>query len=198
MDEIWARIEMWLGANAHKVLVSLRPGASEDTIAETEKALGVILPEDVKASYRIHDGQASELSIMMPKGEFLSLGRIMIDWSILKDVYDRGIFNKSRSKPAAGVKNDWWNPAWIPFTYDGSGNHNCIDLDPDKEGTIGQVIQMWHDDSERPLVASSFTAWLEQLADELEAGEYMLSDEFLGMARTEDVLIYLEQENGEG
>ena len=46
------------------------------------------------------------------------------------------------------------------MTYDGAGNHHCVDLDPEKSGVPGQVITMWHDDDERAVVAGSFYAFL--------------------------------------
>lgn len=61
---------------------------------------------------------------------------------------------------------------WIPLTYDGSGNHHCIDLSPADEGTHGQIIIMWHDMEERRILASSYKEWLESIADKIETAGY--------------------------
>ena len=54
MQSTWARIERWLAESAPDVLDSLRPGATDERILNTEAALDVTLPDDVRASYRIH------------------------------------------------------------------------------------------------------------------------------------------------
>lgn len=63
------------------------------------------------------------------------------------------------------------------MTYDDSGNHHCLDLDPTPSGKVGQIITMWHDEVEREVGANSFREWLEKLADELESGIYVFSQE---------------------
>ena len=79
------------------------------------------------------------------------------------------------------------NILWIPITYDGSGNHYCVDMDPAPDGTSGQIITMWHDGGERELMADSFTDWLTRLADEYERGEWVYSEDDWGVVRVEDV-----------
>ena len=39
------------------------------------------------------------------------------------------------------MRKVWWNLKWVPFTYNGGGDHPCIDLDPAVTGTVGQVVQ---------------------------------------------------------
>lgn len=177
VQESWTRIETWLGTNAPDVLAALNPGASDKSIAEAEEAIGVTFPDDVKASYAMHDGQEPDGLTLMPNGEFLSLERMREEWDIWKELLDAGDFEGNESSPAKGVKNDWWNPAWIPITSDGAGNHDCLDLDPAKGGNVGQVITMYHDEDTREIEAPSFAEWLEVLANGLENGDYVLSKE---------------------
>ena len=58
MQEIWTRIEFWLKANAPQVLDTFNPGASESQIKAVEDTLLIQFPDDVKSSYRIHNGQS--------------------------------------------------------------------------------------------------------------------------------------------
>ena len=83
--------------------------------------------------------------------------------------------------PDKGIKNDWWNDSWIPITYDGSGNHYCLDLDPTEEGIYGQIIRMWHDDAERTLVANSFKEWIVDYKDKLVSGQMVYSEDYFGI-----------------
>ena len=73
------------------------------------------------------------------------------------------------------------------MTYSGSGDHHCIDLSPGPKGNAGQIIEMWHDEGARPVVAESFRAWMTAFADDLENDELVLSDEYGGLVRREDL-----------
>lgn len=185
MREIWTRIEAWLEANVPSGASVLSPGASEEEIAATERLLDVSFPEDVRASFRLHDGQCGGPWLLWGC-EFLSLSRIREEWSAWKDLLDRGAFREFQSHSEGQVATDWWHPRWVPLTHDGAGNHNCLDLNPGPAGQSGQIIQMWHDEPERPRVAASYKVWLAAFADALEAGEYVYSAHFLGLVSPED------------
>ena len=187
MHEIWKRIDRWLEANAPDLLASLNPGASDQEIAETESFLGVTFPDDVRASYRIHNGQAPDQGGLIEACELLALEDIRNQWSVWKELLDAGDFADSRSSPVGPIVTDWWHPKWIPLTYDGSGNHHSLDLAPAPGGNVGQIIMMWHDDSDRPLIAPSFREWLGALADGLESGDYTYSDEYGGIMHRDDL-----------
>lgn len=193
MQDIWTQIEDWLKTNAPSVLETLQSGASETEIAELEQLLSLRLPDDVRASYRIHNGQSTYSYGLIDGREFLSLERIKDEWLIWKDLLDRGTFqtddgHDQGSDPAPGIRNVWWSAKWIPLTYDGSGNHDCLDLDPAPGGSIGQIISMWHDDAAREIVAGSFRAWLVQYAEGLKSGQLVFSEDYSGIVRADDVV----------
>ena len=68
--------DAWLDANAPDVKKSLNSGATDKDIADAEAVLGVSLPEDVKASYKIHNGQVEYDMGFINSREFLWLERI--------------------------------------------------------------------------------------------------------------------------
>ena len=53
----WKRIEAWLDAHLPPYKKTLKPGISDKDLVKFEKAIGTALPEDVRQSWRIHDGQ---------------------------------------------------------------------------------------------------------------------------------------------
>src|SRR4051812_14658163 len=55
--ESWRRIEAWLDEHLPDVRATLRPGVTEKDLAKFEKLVGRTLPDDVRESWRIHDGQ---------------------------------------------------------------------------------------------------------------------------------------------
>lgn len=192
MQEIWVRIESWMRANAPKVFDVLQPGASDAQITELEDFLSIQFPEDIRSSYRIHNGQSTYDYGLVNGREFLSLERIKDEWQVWKELLDSGTFQAEDgqdqgSGPAPGICNVWWSSKWIPLTYDGGGNHDCLDLNPAEGGTVGQIITMWHDDAEREIIAPSFREWLEQYAEGLESGQFIFSEEYNGIVNADDV-----------
>jgi cell wall assembly regulator SMI1 len=188
MDQVWRRIEAWLAVNAPTIAAGLHPPASAHELAETERFLGVQFPEAVRASYLRHDGQAHDSPWLLEGWEWLSLARIRDEWKVWKDLLDRGDFAGIQSAAdGLTVRTDWWNPAWIPLTYSGCGDHHCLDLAPGPRGTPGQIIEMWHDEGSRPVVASGFEAWLTAFANGLETGEFVVSDDYGGICHRDDV-----------
>lgn len=192
MKETWTKIEDWLKKNAGQVYDSLNEGATDNDFEDLEDLIDKKLPDDFKAFYRIHNGQVAASPGLIDGEELLSTERIMEEWSVWKELYDKGVFDDSVSEADNGVKEDWWHPLWIPITYDGSGNHYCLDLSPDEGGKKGQIIRIWHDSPERELIENSFKIWMEYFADDLEEGEYIYSEEFGGIVNREDTEEYEE------
>jgi cell wall assembly regulator SMI1 len=190
--ESWRRIENWLRAHDPGTLATLRPGATPEALAATEAALGVALPDDLRASILLHDGQersttTQALPALIEGVEFLSLDEMRVQWAIWQELLADGEFDRVTSDASAGVRPDWWNARWIPLTYDGSGNHYCADLDPAPGGTAGQIITMWHDEATRALIVPSFGAWLAAFAADLDAGHYAYDDECGHLVRVENL-----------
>ena len=187
MQELWARFERWLQLNAPQSLNNLNPGASETELVELAELIGAELPADFQAFYRIHNGQDVNGSGLFAGEELLSVARMRDEWTVWNGLLKEGIFEEGAPTSDPGVRNNWWNPKWLPLTYNGAGDHCCLDLDPAPDGTIGQVIRMWHDMDMRPLLAHSFTEWITSYVTALEAGEYFFSEEYNEIILVDDV-----------
>lgn len=176
MKNIWNRLTPWLEVNAKHLLGELNKGATSADFAKLEQTIGAKLPSDFKDFYQVHNGQQEGYDGLIDGEELLSTGRIIDEWKVWKGLYDGGDFKDSCSSPDRGVKNDWWHPLWIPITYDGSGNHFCMDLSPATDGRVGQIIRLKHDDDKRKLVADSFAEWVTRYAEDIENGNYIYSE----------------------
>ena len=150
MKQVWNDIKFWIEANAPHLLNYLAPGASIQDIQDVEIKLNIKFSEAFKEFYMIHNGQTDESECLIYEQKILSLKRIVDEWQVWTDLLDIGELddddgNLSTSEPDPGVKNDWWNPKWIPITSNGCGDNFCIDMDPDIDGHFGQIISMYHD-----------------------------------------------------
>ncbi|WP_377161787.1 SMI1/KNR4 family protein [Roseateles sp. UC29_93] len=186
MNDLWKQLEDWLAANWPEGLASLNPPATDEEISALEQALGARLPQDFIDCLKIHNGQSDSAGGLFDNADFLSTSAILDQWTVWKELLDSGDFEGIESEPEEGVRNDWWNARWIPFTYNGAGDHYCLDLAPDEAGQVGQVITMWHDSSEREILGNSFAAWLKQYVSDVLAGEYVYSDDYGGLVPKED------------
>jgi cell wall assembly regulator SMI1 len=183
LEGAWARIHAWLAANAPVVLESLQPPATDEQLRDAEESMGVVLPADVRACYRVHDGQRPVPMLLrdwpdrqdVPRflygQQWLSLDRMVEHWRIKKGLLEEGAFGHP-GQPRGPIRPDWWHPKWVPLTADRLGYMNCLDLAPAEGGRVGQVIYWCHDDPSRGVVAPELTDWLAQFADALEQGEY--------------------------
>lgn len=179
MTAYWIRFENWLTQHAPALSTVLLPGAAAAEIEKLESVIGKKLPEDFVQFYMVHNGQLEE-----DNWEGLIDTEQLITIDTIIDNVKRGrewIDNRDQededgpvcSDPDEGIKDHWWNPYWIPFTFDGFGNCICIDLDPAPGGHYGQVIRMLQDDPERELYAPSFEEFIAHYIADLEAGKYV-------------------------
>lgn len=177
MNKEFERFKQWLSLNYSDGLLDLNPPATDYEIEELTKILGVELPNDFLDVLRIHNGQKGESAWLFDSQEFLSTHRIIEKFNTWKNLLNTQFQGKS-STPDEGVKNDWWNTNWIPFTSDGCGDHYCLDLSPTNTGTKGQIITLWYESSEREIVAPSFSLWFEEYVEQLYSGELIYSEEY--------------------
>ena len=184
---LWQEFESWLAVHWPEGLADLNPGATDDQLRALEAKLGVALPAPFAACLKIHNGQQGGAGGLFDNSEFLSTDAIADQWEIWRDLYESGDFDGIASDPAPGVRNDWWNPKWIPITRNGGGDHYCLDLQPAAGGKAGQVITMWHDMDERRIVAPGFDAWFAAYVAAALGGKIAYSEDFGGLVNKDFV-----------
>lgn len=179
MRRVWARIEAVLRVAAPDQLAALPGGASLDAIAAAEARLGFALPADVRESYAVHDGSGD--TDVLPhrimgliQVPLLSLAEAVRDREMWLGWWDGGSFDHSVADPRGPIRAQWWCRGWVPVTWDGGGDHLCIDLDPAPGGVPGQVIYFSHEVGPVEVVAESWRAYLEGYAADLESGRLRL------------------------
>lgn len=156
IDAPWRALELALAMHGSS---PLNPPATMEAIEQLQRHVAIALPQDYVDSLRLHDGQAANTPWLFPEGELLSSSRVMRRWSIWHDLWQSGEFSEVAAIADDGILPTWWHPGWIPFTYNGAGDHLCVDMSPAPGGTVGQVITLWHDDGKRTRVAHSFAEW---------------------------------------
>jgi cell wall assembly regulator SMI1 len=156
----------------------LNPPATGERLAAAEEHLGQRLPDDVRALYRLADGQVQyehpdllQAAGLVGGEPFLPLARVLLHWDQWAGFEsDISLDEFASSTPEGFVRPRYSVRGWIPLTHDGGGNHVGVDLDPDERGRVGQVITFGRDDEAHRVLAPSIGSYLEQLADLLDQG----------------------------
>lgn len=187
MKELLEQFSAWLQENYPAGHQDLNPPATEEELKQLEETPGFALPQDLIDLLKVHNGQGGNAGWLLEGQEFLSSERIADEWMIWKGLHDSGEFSGDSSEPQPGIKNDWWNPRWLPFTYNGCGDHYCVDTDPDNGGVSGQVITMWHDAGERELLSVSLKDWFTNYVAALKNGDFVYSDDYGSIVSKDDV-----------
>jgi cell wall assembly regulator SMI1 len=170
----WSEVESRIGKAEPQLLSLLPPGATEANINALESHVGAPLPPLVRALYRVHDGIGMPATVR--EGEYLyvsastllTLADAVDAWQSLHDLSTRGVFDDARVVVEGPVRQAWWHPAWLPVTSSSGGDCYCIDLDPPKGGTVGQVVNFWHDSPERSVQSPDLATFLLDHLDEYE------------------------------
>lgn len=159
----WQRIERWLQVHAPEVPPTLRPGASKKQIAAFEQATGLALPEDVRESLFIHDGQEEShpgAIVGEPLDPLEKIESTLGFYRKLCEEYEQsdascGLDIGCTSYPVDAIQCRHFNWKWIAMG-DGDGNCYGIDLDPGPNGVSGQVINFGRDEEHKKSLLFGF------------------------------------------
>ena len=154
--------------------VCLNPPASEAEIDSAEKIVNQKFSEDLRALYKIADGQnrSVECAPLFWNGySFMSLSQMIGDWNMLKELWETQPDFAEKYPIQVGmdaaIKSNHWKLEWIPVGITGSGDRYCIDYAPTNSGVKGQIIEFIHDDTFRRLWSDDIKSFLGSIDDAL-------------------------------
>lgn len=173
----WDRIVAWLKAHAPADALEPFPAPAPEAVERVRADLGRPLPPELLEFHaRLHEaGSSSALPAdddrmaMTP----LTLEEILAERKMRIDLTERGQFADLTPRSDEGVAAVWWHPDWIPFAGNGGGDLLGLDLAPTPSGRAGQVITHAHETGRHRLLGPSLAAYLQALAERVEAGEFV-------------------------
>ncbi|MEW4369571.1 SMI1/KNR4 family protein [Paenibacillus kandeliae] len=156
----------------------LLPPAGDVEIAQVEQAMNLSFPEELKQLYHTHNGESRNGPGLFFGLQFLSLDEMLSEWKIWSDLQEEyADLGDHYSIPSGWVKEQYINRNWIPFCHDGGGNHLGIDLDPDENGVIGQVINFGRDEETKFVIARHLGEFIHFMRDTVREGNYTVEQE---------------------
>lgn len=184
---VLARLDAWYAANLPPGKYVFNPPASDEELDAFEQLVGFPMPRSYRQLYRWHNGENDERWGHIYGLPLLPLEQAATNWKmwtgILAELGGNRYAVPAGAWPEDAVDPAYINPAWIPLTHDGSGNHIGLDLDPWPGGRVGQVILFGRDEDVKVVLAESLGRFLEWVAELLESGNFRLE-----VAADEEVL----------
>jgi len=177
IKDTWRDIEEWYRQHAPRLLEDLATGASDAEISDLEGRLGLTLPDDYKASLRIHNGDLNVHAY-----HYMTIDSVAGTWAMMTDLSNSGAFKGRPIDQDGGgiIRNTWWDRGWVPFLEDSGGNLFCIDTAPAAEGIAGQILQMEMGSGPFPTSYRSFQSWLQDYRNSLYQDKFEVdADGFL-------------------
>ncbi len=182
----WQRLEAWATANAPVMLSELRGPAEPDALARFEAESGLVLPEGLRASLLLHDGEEGShyCCAWADAGELFGTTEMLEHWRRMQQMADEPDPEEIAENMREGlieVEGPVWavacHKAWIPFMALNGGDV-CwhVDLEPAPGGTVGQVIEVDLECAQWRVRSPSFEAFLADYVGALERGEYAERD----------------------
>ena len=179
----WRQLEAAIAKALPETNCAFAEPATNHEIRTAEAALGLSFVEEVRVSFRTHNGDSfaeTSSGSVVSNGpfrhiDFLPLAAVANEWSTWQEHSREAASDYVESDPQ--VVPQHWHRRWIPFTViGGATTHHCIDLAPTPSGRLGQIIEVDAKNSKRRLIAPSLGGFLASLADEIESGVYVVRD----------------------
>ena len=187
IPSVWKRLEAWCSSHLPVLLHYLNPGASSRELASLEDVIGHTLPNDVRDSYLIHNGQnTGEPTGLIFGLPLLSVSSVEQQWKFWRgvDSYNETLKETAASVPKGAVQLEYTCRSWIPLSQDHGGNNLGVDLAPGPKGTVGQVIIFGRDEDTKYVAAPSWSSFLAGLVSTLEAGNFRINEkQFLSVRK---------------
>ncbi|KAI9446375.1 hypothetical protein H4582DRAFT_1843686 [Lactarius indigo] len=188
LEQTWTRIRSWLSVEYPELGDTLNYGILPQDLANIEMQFGFSLPQVIRESYLVVDGQEPESSAGCSDGLFfglhlLPLDEVLDEWRFWREVDDdpnTGAHPRLRevmqSVPPNWIRKEYSQRGWIPLISDKTGNYVGVDLNPEKGGSVGQVIVFGRDFDTKVVLwrgdgPAGWAHWLASFAEELESRE---------------------------
>lgn len=176
---------------------SLNPPATEADISRLEITTGLVLPDELKQLYRLHNGESGNAGLFFGL-PFINIDEALAEWKAWESLSSStaSIDSSIISVPANHIKEQYVNTRYIPISKDYGGNNIGIDLDPGPDGVSGQVINFGRDEDTRFVIAPSLAGFMEFILHHVKNGNYAF--EINGDEEDEEPRSFLMKEPANG
>lgn len=157
-------------------------------VLEIEKNMNIQFNDELRCWFQLIGDAKFGVDGFLAGLEIYSIDEMYDEWKNWREFDGNKNLNDSKyysSMPKEAIKCRYSNPKWIPLAHDYCSNYIGVDLDPDVNGKIGQVIDFGRDENNKKVIANSINEYLELLIkyqDEMmiceeDNGDYYINKE---------------------
>ena len=168
MDELIQKLDKYLSILRPEYYLELNEPLNDSQLDKLGEHYKLEIPYDLRTLYKWKNGQNAKcFDSFVNNSMFIPLHQALYDASELTSMigFDFEIEN-------------WWNENWIPIFQNGGGDNICYDLKGIFTGQKGQLIEFWHADNDRNIIAPTLEAFLKKIIDFYETKQKEDFDEY--------------------
>ncbi len=135
-------------------------------ISDVEKNMNVQFNEELRTWFQLIGNVEYGISCLLAGLEIYSIDEMFEEWKSWREFDDDDNLNNAdyySSMPIGAVKCRYTNSKWIPLAHDYASNYIGVDLDPDENGLIGQIINFGRDENNKRVISNSIKELLQLL-----------------------------------
>lgn len=180
----WSRLVNNYERKYRGFTANFNEGISRNEWKRYKSQFGFELPENMKDLYSICNGDNDKFiagSILGMK--FLPFDKVYSEWRIQKELFSslstanlQNLNKHCTSVEPGKVKCHCFNTLWVPIANDSGGNYIGIDLDPDDNGMVGQIINFGRDENKKIVIANSLNEFVALIADIIDSDECVIEE----------------------
>lgn len=153
MQELLQQLDQHLAALRPGYYAQLQVPLDEAAINNLEQQYGRKLPDDLRQLYCWRNGQRDDCyDSFVNNSMFLPLEHAL----------DIAVENTSMIGLDFEEEN-WWHVQWLPLWHNGGGDYICHDMGGLFTGQAGQLIEFWHADADRNVIAPNLQTFINAL-----------------------------------
>lgn len=168
MEEIIQKIDQYLQSSRPNLYSELNDPLNDSELNKLEEYYKIEIPKDLRTLYKWRNGQNPNCyDSFVNNSMFIPLHQALCDASELTAMigYDFELEN-------------WWNENWIPIFQNGGGDNISYDLKGIFTEQKGQLVEFWHADNDRNVIAPTLEAFLAKLVHYYETTKAENFDSF--------------------
>ena len=149
MEELIKKLDKYLSRLRPEYYSELNEPLDDSQLDKLEEYYKIEIPQDLRTLYKWKNGQKPNCyEAFVNNSCFIPLHQALYDASELTPMigFDFEIEN-------------WWNENWIPIFQNGGGDSICFDLKGIFTEQKGQLIEFWHADNDRNVIAPTLEAF---------------------------------------
>lgn len=153
------RLDASLQKNDPALYATLQAPLTDAEIQALEKKYDTKVPAELRELYRWKNGQRfdGKTRSLFGNKTFMTLEEALLNRDELND-----LTTSEQTEDQFKIRN-WWRVSWIPIFENGGGDYLCYDTEGTFTGKPNQIVDYYHGENYRRVVAPTLTAMLEAI-----------------------------------